>query len=703
MRWILSRTPLHDPAAKLRRAAGPGATPDQAFGAWWEATEPRWAQKTFDDVEPRAGETPEDVRRRFGRSVFDALVTGVHMTPQGAFGIPEETFIPKAFEGTSNVARKLSKSRTLFWKDADAWNDNQKQFGVPRTLSEGIMLTLDKSARQLALLDKLGTNPAGNFNLITRAIQERYRGDLDGVKKFQGRLAGLDAVMQHLDGRANIPANEMAARIGQNLRIWENLSSLGSVGLTHFASIWPTVTSEMAHHGESRLLTLGKLAQAMVRGRGSLERQEVLAQLGAYSDGMVRDMFSRFNAEDTIPGRMSALANVFMKYTGIRYIFDNTQAAVREMLANHLARNAGKEFDALDPHLSQILGKYGLGADEWNLLRAVPDLPMSEGRAYLTPRDGLRVDPAGAEALLRSRGQLASDADAGTIAHAVGQLQQGLSDKLYSYYGDAAAHSTVTPGVQERAFALGADRPGSLAGELRRFIAQFKMWPLAAMNQIIGREIHMSLSRGEAAWNIGLLVALSTAGGYLRLSVGDAAEGRLPRRPLDPAVLSQSLAEGGGLGVLGDFLFGEASRLNGGLVGATAGPAVGDADQLVKITFGEWKQGKAGWLDLAHLLSRRVPFANLIYLKGALDYLLWYHLYEAASPGWWERTNRRLLRQTGHAMSGYSPGAGVPWTPFGNSGATSGGSQADATPEPSQRLAAGNPQNAEAVRMPQLA
>ena len=53
------------------------------------------------------------------------------------------------------------------------------------------------------------------------------------------------------------------------------------------------------------------------------------------------------------------------------------------------------------------------------------------------------------------------------------------------------------------------------------------------------------------------------------------------------------------------------------------------------------------WPDLAHFAVRHVPFANLVYLKGALDYMLWYHLYEAASPGWWERTNRRLLREQG--------------------------------------------------------
>ena len=47
--------------------------------------------------------------------------------------------------------------------------------------------------------------------------------------------------------------------------------------------------------------------------------------------------------------------------------------------------------------------------------------------------------------------------------------------------------------------------------------------------------------------------------------------------------------------------------------------------------------------------------------KGALDYLLWFHVYEAASPGWWDRTNRRLQREQGRTMVGYEPGAGVPW------------------------------------------
>jgi hypothetical protein len=56
-----------------------------------------------------------------------------------------------------------------------------------------------------------------------------------------------------------------------------------------------------------------------------------------------------------------------------------------------------------------------------------------------------------------------------------------------------------------------------------------------------------------------------------------------------------------------------------------------------------------------------VPFAGLFYLKGAANYLLWFHLWEAMHPGWWERTNRRMERERGRHMIAYQPGAGVPW------------------------------------------
>lgn len=656
---------LHDPE-KMRWAAGFKATPDESFASWWGKTEPKLSDKTFEGVTPEGEETEEGARARLGRSVYDALVSGVHMTPQGAFGIKDEgAFTPASFEGTHNIARKVSKPRVLFWKSGEDWNDYMEEFSNTRSLTEGVMRTVDKSARQLALMDKLGTNPAANLNQIIRRIEEKYRPDLDGVKKFQQGVNGIQNVMAHLDGSANIPANEMAAKIGSSIRTWESVSMLGGVGITHFASVWPTVTSEMVHHGVSRLESLGNMVGALVKGKGSAEHQEIMADLGAYSHGLTRDMYARWQADDPVPGKISALASTFMKYTGIHYIFDNTQAAVREMLAHQLGRNTSKEFGALEPHLSQMIGKYGIGKDEWNLLRAVPDLPSEHGYSYMTPKEGIRTDPAAVESLLRSRGMIDERTPPEAIATAVQKFQQSLSDKLLGYYGDAAAHSVVTAGVRERAAILGGTRPGTLWGEAGRYLAQFKMWPLAAMNQVIGREIYTSLSKGEATWNLGIMAALSMSAGYVRMSVNDLATGRPVRNPLDPRTMAAALAQGGGVGILGDFLFGETNRMGGGIIGTLGGPVASDADSLVKL-FEGWKNGSMGWPDLAHFAVRHVPFANLVYLKGALDYMLWYHLYEAASPGWWERTNRRLAREQGRTMTGYAPGKPIPWTPWGS-------------------------------------
>jgi hypothetical protein len=127
--------------------------------------------------------------------------------------------------------------------------------------------------------------------------------------------------------------------------------------------------------------------------------------------------------------------------------------------------------------------------------------------------------------------------------------------------------------------------------------------------------------------------------------------------------------------IYGDFLFGE------------TGPIASDLDELLQ-TYGtdrrdepsahavrhfkaDVEHGEANkalnhaWPDLVRFGIGHVPFGNLIYLKGALDYLLWYHIYEAISPGWWERTNRRLQKEQGRTMVGYTPGGSIPLVPFG--------------------------------------
>jgi hypothetical protein len=640
----------HDPL--LLRRGGRDVTghmdSDAAFARWWQFTEPKLAEKTFEDIELRDGESMADARLRFGRSFFNAVVSGIHMTPTGAggFGIDAAgEYVPPSFEGTSNIARRVSQERVAFWQDADAWSAYNARYGRFRSIYEGVQHSVDQASRNVALMDKFGTNPAGNLNQIARRILETYRNsDLDGARKFQAVIPKLQNVMARLDGSANIPIESMWHSLGENARAYYNMTSLGGVGITHFASVWATVPTELRQHGigaAGGIGNVGNVVQMLLRGRGPEERQAILSDLGAYAGGYVynvsRNWNMMFEPGNTLMGRVSAMQSLFMKATGIHWVFDTVRAGVREAVASNLGRQTERAFGELDPHLQQMLGKYGIGDYEWEQLRTLENLPTWEGRKYITPKDALRTEDG-----------------------------QKLADKLLMYYHDAADHSVVVPGVRERAALYGAMRPGDPRYEMWRLLTQFKIWPIAAMNQVVGREIHMGLNARDVAWGLGLTVAMSTLAGYTRMAINDAVTGKPLRDPTSPATMLAGLAQGGGLGIFGDLVFGEVNRLGSSGIAALGGPAASDLDTLARI-YGRWRtsmrtgQKNDPWPELAQFAVRHVPFANLSYLKGSLDYLLWFHLFEAMSPGYWERMNRRMQVEQGRTASGYTPGGGVPY------------------------------------------
>jgi hypothetical protein len=675
---------------QLRLAAGPGASHEAAYQAWKARDVPRMAEKTFDGILPREGETMEAARERFIRSIYDATESGVHMGSPNMAGLDSDVggYIPPAYEGTRNIARAASQQRVVYWKNAQAWGDHMREFGGGESLLANVVRTLDLGARRTALMHYGGTNPEGNFETIAQRLIEQHRTS-DELGRLQNQLQGVRNVLGRLTGSLNAPLKEDAGQLTNQLMAAESVMHLGGVGLTHLTAAPATITSEMVHHGVGRIQTVINMITAA--GRGTAERQEALADSGAYAHGWTNALQRVGTLGDTwrrdgIPGSVSWIAAHFMRLTGLPQILDSLQAnAVKSVLMSRLGRQIERAFDEVEPHMQAGLRAYGIGPEEWSLLRSSSEPSIVEGNRWVTPGDALQSDPAAVEAVLRSRGILGEGAapsearmrlSPATIERAVKKFQWELGDKLLMYMNDAADRAVVRPGVRERAIVLGGLRPGGLQYFAARAISQFKMWPLAATAQILGRDIAKSLSGKEMATNLGFLVALSTVGGAMRMAVNDIATGRPQRDYRNPLTLLAALAQGGGLGIYGDFLFGETSRMSTGILSTVGGPIAGDGERLWNL-FTRWKAdmrtepGKAMqhmWPDLAHLLVQHIPFANLIYLKGTLDYLLWYHLYEAASPGWWERTNRRLQKEQGRTMIGYRPGAHIPWTPFGIGG-----------------------------------
>jgi hypothetical protein len=679
-------------ARALRRAAGPQGSPEMAFEAWWARERPRMADYTFKEVEPKEGQSQADAEKEFGKSVFYGRLTGVDLDTGGIEGLgmaegnpaeAEADYIPKAYEGTRNIAKSLSQHRMIFWKDSKSWVEHMREFGGGGSLYAQVVHTLDSSARHYALMSKFGTNPAGNLNQVIEDTLKTYRDSQpDQVRKFATLVPQLQNTMGRLDGSLNAPINADRQRMVESALTLEATMHLGGVSITHLTAAPFTLSSELAHHGISHWEAIGKIVKAIFTPAAKGDQRAIMAEAGGYTHGLHASLGAAMQRPDTgLPGYVSWRAAQFMQLTGLPYFIDKLQAdGMKGMLMANLGHQSEKAFADLEPHVQAMLGHYGISQAGWDLLRNAEDPVTVNGVRYVTPGDVNRIPDATMTAHLREAGVLPAEDEAFAkltpeqTAASVAKARWQLGDRLLMYLNDASERATVTPGVRERGLILGDARPGSWNYIFRRFGMQFKMWPLAAYHQLFLNNLSASLSRSEAAQNIGWILALSTAGGALRMSINDAVNGRPQRNYLEPVTALQAFAQGGGLGIYGDFLTGEISRMGSGFVSTVGGPVVGDADRLLRI-YGRFlsdvqtgQGGKAlnhAWPDLVHFGIGHIPFGNLIYLKGALDYLLWYRAYEAISPGWWERTNRRMIKEQGRGMVGYTPGGKIPYTPFG--------------------------------------
>lgn len=227
---------------------------------------------------------------------------------------------------------------------------------------------------------------------------------------------------------------------------------------------------------------------------------------------------------------------------------------------------------------------------------------------------------------------------------------------LRRYFADEVSFGHIETDEASRRLALHGTRPGSVLGEALRFVMQFKGFPIAFSAHVLGRAVlgGPGASTAErllqAAPHIGHLLAGLTVAGYLSMTAKDALRGWEPRTPQDFASLSKivgaAIVQGGGAGILGDFLFGEANRFGGGALETLAGPTIGAGADL----FDLWNRAREGDFKAADTFNwiwQNTPFVNLWYTRPAVDYLFLAALHESLSPGYLRRQKRNRARDYG--------------------------------------------------------
>jgi hypothetical protein len=230
----------------------------------------------------------------------------------------------------------------------------------------------------------------------------------------------------------------------------------------------------------------------------------------------------------------------------------------------------------------------------------------------------------------------------------------------------------LEPGARTRQFLLRGSQSGTVLGEIARMFAQFKSFPVVYAQRVFGREIYgrgydtlgQYLRTGEGkhfAAVAGLMVSL-TLSGLLAMQAKQLIKLREPRPLDDWRTWSAAFFQGGSLGIYGDFLFGQMSRMGAGAIETLAGPVPsallgknglyslgsdtiwGSATSILSDEEVEPKDVASKWVRYA---LNNTPFANLHLLRPTLDALIFWRLQEALNPGSMRRMERNLMKESG--------------------------------------------------------
>lgn len=586
-----------------------------------------WKRVAIDLLDPKTfeGANPDE----FLNAVFDALKSGVHLK-HGA-----DNSLTFAFKGPGNLAKRLSQSRSLHFRDADAFMEYNRLFGQ-RSLTEGIFTDLERLARSTALMEKFGTNPRAMFDSVRQELIEKNRGDHKKLEALRGR--DLDNQFDQIDGSANIAHNATLAQVASDVRSIQAMSKLGGAALSALSDVG-FQSAEIHRQGIPVMQSWKKAFENVVDGLTTDgDRQEFADLMGVGIDGQLGDVYGRFSADSSPSGALNKGMRFYFKANLLTPWTDANKRGFALMFARELGMKKDLSFSGLHPDMQRLMTRYNITGEKWDIVRKAV-VKADDGREYLVPSE------------IKN---LPDDLFAGT-ARQIARQKDDLETSIRSLLVDRTDFAVLTPGARERANPLlgGGTQKGTGIGEAVRFMSQFKAFPITAATRGFGEaffskgatSFREALLKGKADISgLASLIIGTTVLGYVAQSAKELTKGRKPRDPAEFGTWKAALLQGGGLGIYGDFLLGETNRFGNSLLDTLAGPTFGTISDVDKIR-AKLLAGEDVDADMLRLAMSNTPFLNLFYTRTALDYLILYQLQEAASPGYLRRTERRLKRE----------------------------------------------------------
>lgn len=580
---------------------------------------------------------------------FDDLITGLYQQFQEQAGVAHD--IPR------KVSREVDH-RLLTFKNAQSWIAYNDRFGEP-DLYHSMMNHLENMAHDTALLEILGPNPDRAMEQFLEVAQQSR------TPAMTTKL--IKDAYNVVSGRINQSDNEFISGLGQGVRNWLSSAQLGSAFISSFTDAF-TTKHTLAFNGVPGVKFVKEIFNQM--RPGNAEDRIFAVKLGLGAEAWVTRALaaSRFQ-EITGHGLSAKLSDFVFRASLLSPWTDATRKAFGMELTGFVAEQVGKKFADIPELLRNSFNRYGITEGHWDLIRQAP-LIEREGARYLRPQDVLELSRGEAKAgagIFRTAAEYveAEEKLKGNRPAAVrarmqegGRQLEGVQERI-GEIRDAANKfqelilsemdfAVVTPDARVRAITTQGMPKGSIMGELARSFSLYKSFPIAMITTHLYRGASQIDGLSKARYLAELMAGLTIVGA-VSLQAKEVLKGKDPRDMTDPRFLGAAFAQGGSLGLYGDFLFSETNRYGKGVTMTMAGPVASLVDDSVKLTLGNLHEFLKGqetnfMRDSVNYVHDYMPGRSTWWARLAMDRMIFDSLREMANDGA-NQSFRRIMQR----------------------------------------------------------
>jgi hypothetical protein len=535
---------------------------------------------------------------------------------------------PRTMRGQgSAIGNMLNQHRFLVFKDADSWLGMHEKYGEGNVFD--VMLNhVEQMSHKIALVQTFGPNPElARQHLHGLVVNEA--GKLGGQAKAEAEAVlknvfdpMFETVTRHNPMDPHSAFGNLVTGTAQVL----SSAMLGSASVIAIPGDFMTTLATRLMNGQSWAPPLTGYLQALLTDKKNM--RHIATQSGFVMDEVVASVYShaRWTGFAHGPAVAKRLSDATMRASLLAGHTKALRWANQMEMLGMLYREKDTPFDKLA--IAPVMQRYGITAVEWDAFRtSTAAWSPKNGAAFLRPIDILKTN-------LPNR--------------------QQLYEAFQSMVFEEGKRMVPEATIEGSAWLKGTERPDTVRGALLSSFAMFKNFPVSMM-MLYGRLGMTSPSvKGRVGFYAGLAAGMTMVGA-LGLQLREISKGRDPL-PMDtPSFIGKAILAGGGMGVLGDFLFTGVNEYGRGPEQVVGGPLIGFLGDTTDLVLGDvfaWADALGGLGDspegikfpqkAVEFARRYTPGTSIWWARLALERQVWDRLQEIADPQAYKKRQRQV-------------------------------------------------------------